>query len=128
MYECEVDDNTIMLTNSTTHSMQDKICFHRDTWAQIMNNGARCSVTNMISILQNAKYFDKYYLAPVRMRVTTSKAIIILEAEDKCEFKLIFRKGSSMFMCSIVLYLLLLYYRIKIYYLLLLILLIIKGK
>ena len=66
MFECEVDDDTIMLTNSTTHSMQDKIRFYRDPRAQ-MDNGARCSVNNMIFILRNVKYFDKSYPAPVRM-------------------------------------------------------------
>ena len=82
MYECEVDDDKIMLINSTTHSMQDKIRFYGDPRAQ-MDNGAKCSVTNKISILRNIKYFDKSNPAPVRMRGATSKDIVIPEAEGK---------------------------------------------
>ena len=35
MYECEAGDDTIMLTNSTTHSMQDKIRFYGDPREQM---------------------------------------------------------------------------------------------
>ena len=48
-----------------------------------MDNGARCSVTNMLSILRKVKYFSKYYPAPVRMKGATSKDIVVLEAKRK---------------------------------------------
>ena len=94
-----------------------------------MDNGARSSVTNMISILRNVRYFDKSYPDPVRMKGATSKDIVIPEAEGKLRVQADAPEGFiDVYMCSTVLSLLLLYYQIGIYYLLLLILLTIKNK
>ena len=47
------------------------------------DNGARCSVTNLVSILQNIRWFDKKHPAPVKMKGATSNTVIVPEAEGK---------------------------------------------
>ena len=56
--------------------------FYGEPRAQ-MDNGAKCSVTNLISILRDVRWFDKKHPAPVKMKGATSKAIIVPEAEGK---------------------------------------------
>ena len=66
-----------MQTNSTTvPDHVNKFSFYDDPRAQ-MDCGAKCSVTNIVEILQNVTWFNQNKRAPVRMRGATSGKIII---------------------------------------------------
>lgn len=58
-----------------------------------MDNGARCSVTNLVSILRNVRWFDKKHPAPVKMKGATSNTIIVPEAEGKLRVQANVRQG-----------------------------------
>ena len=45
-----------------------------------MANGIRCSVTNILYLLRDVKYFRKPYLAPIQKKDAT---IVDLESERK---------------------------------------------
>ena len=55
----------------------DKFCFYDDLGAQ-MDGGAKCSVTNILEILQNVTWFDNNKnRAPVHMKGATSGTLIV---------------------------------------------------
>ena len=58
-----------------------------------MDNSARCSVTNLVSILQNVRWFDKKHSAPVKMKAATSNTVIVPEAEGKLRVQANVRQG-----------------------------------
>ena len=75
-------EDTTMQTNSTTVAEHvNKFSFYDDPRAQ-MDGGAKCSVTNIVEILQNVTWFDQRKQAPVRVRGATSGKIIIPLAKE----------------------------------------------
>ena len=58
----------------------DKLCFYDDPRAQ-MDNGAKCSVTNIVDILRDVKWYNKKFKPPVHMKGATSGNIIVPAAE-----------------------------------------------
>ena len=46
-----------------------------------MNNGAKCSVTNIVEILTDVKWCDNNFKAPIHMKDPTSGTIIVPAAQ-----------------------------------------------
>ena len=58
-----------------------------------MDNGARCSVTNLVSILRDVRWFDKKHPAPVKMKGATSNVVIVPKAKGKLRVQANVRQG-----------------------------------
>ena len=71
----------------------DATFFYDDSpWAQ-MNDGTSVSVTNLISLLHNVKFFNAKFKSNVYMHDTTSKLIIILRAVEYIRVHALTRQG-----------------------------------
>ena len=62
----------------------DKFCFYDDPRAQ-MDGGAKCSVINIVEILQDVKWFNIKDKAPVRIQGATSGNIIVPSAQGRLQ-------------------------------------------
>ena len=82
VHTCKVDNATIVASNQSPPTLEDKMRFYGSPRAQ-MDNGARCSVTNLVSILRDVCWFDKKHSAPVKMKGATSNAVIVPKAKGK---------------------------------------------
>ena len=58
----------------------DKLCFYGDPWAQ-KDNGAKCSVTNIVKIQRDVKWYNKKFKAPIHMKGAILGKIIIPAAQ-----------------------------------------------
>ena len=80
-----VDINDKLLhvnSNDVKDNPVDRFCFYNDPRAQ-MDDGAKCSVTNIVEILQDVKWFNGKNKAPVPMQGATSGNIIVPSAQGK---------------------------------------------
>ena len=75
-----VEDEIMGLINKKQFTDFDKLCFYDDPKAQ-MDNGAKCSVTNIVEILQNVRWYDDKFKAPVHMKGATLVNLIIPAAQ-----------------------------------------------
>ena len=64
----------------SVNNFEDEVLFYDDPRAQ-MDGGAKCSVTNMISLLHNVRFYSKKFKCNMRMHGATSKHIITPAAE-----------------------------------------------
>ena len=75
-----VDDKSIKVSNVSINNV-DTTGFYDDPRAQ-MDGGAKCSVTNILEILQNVTWFDKNKNpAPIHMKGATSGTLSIPAAQ-----------------------------------------------
>ena len=75
-----IEDATIQANSTTVPGHVNKFSFYDDPRAQ-MDEGAKCSVTNIVEILRNVTRFDQHKQAPVCMRGATSEKIIVQMAK-----------------------------------------------
>ena len=75
-----VDDETIIISNVLINNV-DTTMFYDDPRVQ-MDGGAKCSVTNILEILQNVTWLDKHKNpAPVHLKQATSGSLFIHTAK-----------------------------------------------
>ena len=48
-----------------------------------MDNGTKCSLTNMVKILSNARWYNKKFKPLIQMKGATSDKEVVPEAEGK---------------------------------------------
>ena len=70
----------MQLKGKTEYKAFDKLCFYDDPHAQ-MNNGTKFSVTNIVEILRDIKWYNNKFNKPIHMKHATSGNIIVPAAQ-----------------------------------------------
>ena len=66
---------------TTDYKEFGRVYVYDDLWTQ-MNNGAKCSVINIVEILMDIKWYGNNFKAPISMKGPTSATIIVPAAQD----------------------------------------------
>lgn len=71
-----IKDDVMQLKNKNDYNNFDKHCFYDFTCAQ-MDGGAKCSVTNIVEIVINFKWYNTKLKAPIHMKGATFGTIVL---------------------------------------------------
>ena len=75
----DFDDKNILASADAINDYSDNTIFYDQPRAQI-DNGAECTVTNLLHLLQKVTFYDKKHRCNVKMKGSTSKDTIVPEA------------------------------------------------